>query len=122
MRYRAGCTVRGMVTRTVMVGALAVISMASLAGARSAGAQESRPGDAPSQLEIKREAKPPRPIVRPESDRSQAVRDAASAAAEYEQRQRDDALAREQSRPAVRRPDLGYDVTSGIQQRNIQRR
>jgi hypothetical protein len=122
VRYHVGCTVRGMVTRVAVVGALAVMLAASFAGARSAGAQESRPGEAPSHLELKREAKPPRPIVRPESDRSQAVRDAASAAAEYEQRQRDEALAREQTRPAVRRPDLGYDVTGGIQQRNIQRR
>jgi len=48
------------------------------------------------------------------------VRDAAKDAAEYEQRQRDDALVREQARPAWR-PDLGYDVTSGIQQRNLRR-
>src|SRR5262245_34178731 len=111
-----------MVTRVTMVGALAAMLAASFAGARSAGAQESRPGEPPSHLGLKRGAKPPRPVVRPESDRSQAVRDAASDAAEYEQRQRDEALAREQTRPVVRRPDLGYDVTSGIQQRNIQRR
>ena len=45
----------------------------------------------------------------------------ASAAAEYEQKQRDEAVMREQTRPAFRRPDLGYDVTSGIQQRNLRR-
>jgi hypothetical protein len=28
---------------------------------------------------------------------------------------------REQTRSALRRPDLGYDVTSGIQQRNMRR-
>jgi hypothetical protein len=114
-----------MVTRVASVWALALMLAAAgaqSAGAQSAGSPDARPGEAPSHLELKREAKPPRPIVRPESDRSQAVRDAASAAAEYEQRQRDEALAREQTRPAVRRPDLGYDVTSGIQQRNIQRR
>ena len=32
-----------------------------------------------------------------------------------------EALVREQTRPALRRPDLGYDVTSGIQQRNMRR-
>ncbi len=122
MRDRVGCTVRGMITRVATVGALAVMLTASSAGTRSAGAQAARPDEATAPLELKRDAKPPRPVVRPESDLDQATRDAASAAAEYEQRQRDEALAREQTGPAVRRPDLGYDVTSGIQQRSIQRR
>jgi len=43
-------------------------------------------------------------------------------AAEYERTQRGDSLVREQSRPMPRRPDLGYDVYSGIQQRSIPRR
>ena len=98
-----------------MVGALAAVL-----GLSPASAQEARPGAAPEPLELTREAKPPRPIVRPERDRTQAVGDAAKDAAEYEQRQRDDALVREQARPP-RRPDLGYDVTSGIQQRNLRR-
>ena len=51
-----------------------------------------------------------------------SVRDAERAAAEYERTLRDDAMVREQSRPAPRRPDLGYDVYGGIQQRNIPRR
>jgi hypothetical protein len=105
-----------MVTRIALAGALAgVLAIAA------ASAQDARPGESPVPLEIRREAKP-RPIVRPETDRGQATRDAAAAAAEYEQRQRDDAMLREQTRIAPRRPDLGYDVTSGIQQRNIQRR
>ncbi len=105
-----------MVTRVALAAALTAVLASS-----AAGAQDARPGEAPSSLELKREAKPARPIVRPESDRGQAVRDASSAAAEYEQRQRDEALVREQTRPAIRRPDLGYDVTSGIQQRNLRR-
>ena len=108
------CT--GMVTRVAIVAALGIALALS-----TASAQDARPGDNPVPLELKREAKP-RPIVRPEADPGQATRDAASAAAEYEQKQRDDALMREQTRPAFRRPDLGYDVTSGIQQRNIQRK
>src|SRR5437899_12041271 len=88
----------------------------------AASAQETRPGQSAMPREIKREAKPARPIVRPEADREQAARDAARAAAEYEQKQRDDAVMREQTRPSVRRPDLGYDVSGSIQQRNIQRR
>jgi hypothetical protein len=105
-----------MVTRAAVVGALAAVLAQS-----SAGAQEPRPGEGAAPLELERAAKPERPIVRPESDRGQAVRDAASAAAEYEQRRRDDAFLREQTRPTFRRPDLGYDVTGGIQQRNLGR-
>jgi len=105
-----------MVTRVAMVGILSVFLAVS-----ASRAQEARPGETSSPLELTREAKPPRPIVRPESDRSQAIRDAGQAAGEYEQRQRDEALVREQTRPALRRPDLGYDVTSGIQQRNLHR-
>jgi len=106
-----------MVARIVVISVLAALLPLSVARA-----QDARGGDSPPVLELKRQGKPPRPIVRPESDRSQAMRDAANAAAEYEQRQRDEALAREQTRQVPRRPDLGYDVTSGIQQRNIPRR
>ena len=109
------CT--GMVARTFVLGAVGVLLALSCASA-----QETRPGQSQMPLEIKREARPARPVVRPETDREQAARDAARAAAEYEQKQRDETLMREQTRPAVRRPDLGYDVTGSIQQRNIQRR
>jgi hypothetical protein len=105
-----------MITRIVLALALAAVVTIS-----AASAQDARPGAGPVPLEIRREVKP-RPVVRPETDRGQAVRDAAAAAAEYEQQQRDDAMVREQTRTIPRRPDLGYDVTSGIQQRNIQRR
>jgi hypothetical protein len=105
-----------MVTRIAVISVFAALLPLSLAGAQDASTAS------PSVLELKREGQPPRPIVRPESDRGQAMRDAATAAAEYEQRQRDEALAREQTHQVPRRPDLGYDVTSGIQQRNIQRR
>ena len=106
--------------RVVVVGALTVALALSAVGV--VGAQEARPGDTAVPLELKRGPKPARPIVRPENDHAQATRDAARAAAEYEQRQRDEALMREQTQQVPRRPDLGYDVTSGIQQRNILRR
>ena len=109
------CT--GMVARGVLVGTIGILLALS-----AASAQDTRPAPSTPPLEMKREATPPRPIVRPEADRDQAARDAARAAAEYEQKQRDEALMREQTKPSVRRPDLGYDVTGGIQQRNIQRR
>ena len=117
MKCRVGCTVRGMVMWIAAISVLAALLPLSVACA-----QDARAGDSPAVLELKREGKPPRPIVRPKSDSSQTMRDAAAAAAEYEQRQRDEALAREQTRQVPRRPDLGYDVTSGIQQRNIPRR
>jgi len=59
--------------------------------------------------------------VHPAPQRDEAVGEAERAAAEYERTQRGEALMREPSRPAAR-PDLGYDVYSGIQQRNMQRR
>jgi hypothetical protein len=106
-----------MVTRAASAGALVV----ALALSSGASAQEPRPGEGSTPLTLTRPAKPERPIVRPEGDREQATQDVASAAAEYEQRQRDEALMREQTRPSLRRPDLGYDVTGGIQQRNLRR-
>ena len=115
MRGAFGCTVRGMIVRVAIFGLLAVMPALS-----TASAQESRPAEGSTTLELKREAKP-RPIVRPEADPGQATRDAASVAAESEQRQRDEAVMREQTRPGFRRPDLGYDVTSGVQQRNLRR-
>ena len=104
------CT--GMVVRVAAAAALAVVLMVS-----SAGAQESQ---SPTTLELTRDSKP-RPVVRPEADPGAATGEAEKAAAEYEQRQRDEALMREQTRPTFSRPDLGYDVTSGIQQRNLRR-
>ncbi|MGH7343657.1 MAG: hypothetical protein ACREK4_01975 [Candidatus Rokuibacteriota bacterium] len=101
----------------MIVGALGAVLALSVASA-----QEARPEPGSAPLELKRAAPPARPIVRPDSDRQQATRDAAATAAEYEQARRDEALMREQTRPALRRPDLGYDVTGSIQQRNIQRR
>jgi hypothetical protein len=111
---RVYCT--GM-NRWWMVGALAVLlGLPSTAGAEAPAAGDSKP------LELRRDAAPPRPVVRPDPGGNQAARDAERAAAEYERRQRDDAVIREQSRPAPRRPELGYDVYGGIQQRNIPRR
>jgi hypothetical protein len=104
-----------MVVRVAIIGALAVMSAWS-----PARAQDSRPAEGSAPLELKRDVKP-RPIVRPEADPGQATRDAASAAAEYEQKQRDEAIMRAQTQPTFGRPDLGYDVTSGIQQRNLRR-
>jgi hypothetical protein len=107
----------GRVVRGAGIGAVGILLALS-----SASAQNPRADEGPAPLEIKRAGKPPLPIVRPEADRGQATRDAATAAAEYEQRKRDEALMREQTQSKTRRPDLGYDVTGSIQQRNINRR
>ncbi len=103
---------------------VAGVLVAILAFPLTAGAQETSPGrDAlPLELRRARETTPRPPIVHPAPQRDEAVGEAERAAAEYERTQRGEALMREPSRPAARRPDLGYDVYSGIQQRNIQRR
>ncbi len=89
----------------------------------SVAAQEA-PGQDPSVLELRRarESSPRRPIVHPAPPLDEAVREAERVTAENESAQRAEDLLREQrSSAANRRPDLDYDVTSGIQQRNLQR-
>lgn len=108
----------GLVTSRAIAGALVAIPALPL----TAAAQEKSPGQSPSPLEQRRARETSgRPIVHPEPRRDQMAAETERAAAEYERARRDDTLLREPSRPAARRPDLGYDVTSGIQQRNIQR-
>lgn len=100
---------------------VAGVLVAMLAFPLTAGAQS--PGRDALPLELRRgETTIRRPIVHPAPQRDEAVGEAERAAAEYERTQRGEALMREPSRPAARRPDLGYDVYSGVQQRNIQRR
>jgi hypothetical protein len=86
-------------------------------------AAQDAPSLDPSVLELRRapESAPRRPIVRPAPRFDEGVREAERATAEYESAQRAEVFLREQSSAAARRPDLGYDVTSGIQQRNLLR-
>jgi hypothetical protein len=89
----------------------------------TAAAQDA-PGQDPSVLELRRarESAPRRPIVHPAPPLDEAVREAERVTAENESAQRAEELLREQqSSAANRRPDLDYDVTSGIQQRNLLR-
>jgi hypothetical protein len=89
----------------------------------TAAAQDA-PGQDPSVLELRRarESAPRRPIVHPAPPLDEAVRQAERVTAENESAQRAEELLREQqSSAANRRPDLDYDVTSGIQQRNLLR-
>ena len=87
-------------------------------------AAEEPPGQDPSALELRRarESEPRRPVVPPGPPLDEAVREAERVTAEHESARRAEALLREQqSSAANRRPDLDYDVTSGIQQRNLLR-
>jgi hypothetical protein len=89
-----------------------------------AAAAQDAPGQDASVLEIRRarESAPRRSVVHPSPPLDEAVRAAERATAEYESMQRADELLREQrSSAANRRPDLDYDVTSGVQQRNLLR-
>ena len=89
----------------------------------SAAAQEV-PGQDPSMLELRRarESAPRRPIVHPAPPLDEAVREAERVTAENESARRAEELLREQqSSAANRRPDFDYNVTSGIQQRNLLR-
>jgi len=103
----------------LVAGVLAIIIALPLAVA----AQSAPPrGQETGPLEIRRsdrESTPRKPVVKPE--RAADVREAERAAAEYEQTQRDQATVREQTRRPTPRPDLGYDVSSSIQQRAVPR-
>ena len=95
----------------------------SLALPLTVAAQSAPPrGQEIGPLEIRRgerESTTRKPVVKPERDAD--VREADRAAAEYEQKQREQATIREQTRRPAPRPDLGYDVSTSIQQRAVPR-
>jgi len=102
----------------LLAGALAMILLPLSVAAQSVPLRGQETGP----LEIRRgerESTTRKPVVKPERDAD--VRDAARAAAEYEQTQRDQATIREQTRRVPSRPDLGYDVSTSIQQRAVPR-
>jgi hypothetical protein len=105
-----------MVLRLILFALVLVLPLAAVA--------QEAPGQDPSVLELRRarESAPRRPIVHPAPPVDEAVREAQRVTAENESAQRAEELLREQrSSAANRRPDLDYDVTSGIQQRNLLR-
>ena len=78
-------------------------------------------GEEPSpqlKLELTLARKPP--VIHPRPDPKTAEQDAEQAIAEVETRKRDERLMRETAPAAPRRPDLHYDVLSGIQSRGLQ--
>ena len=92
--------------------------------ARAQEAAPRPPGTVP--LEIRRsdrpvDTKPGRVIVHPDPQSEAVVRQAERDAAEAESLLRAERLLREETGRPPRRPDLGYDVYSGIQQRNLPR-
>ena len=78
-------------------------------------AQDASPGD--TQLQIERRQR--RVIVRPSTPLEAVQQDAEAAQAVVEQRQRQQGTVRELTRPVPRRPDLDYDVKSGIQSQRL---
>jgi hypothetical protein len=60
-----------------------------------------------------------RAVVQPRPPDAVVEQDAAAAAAEIEQRRRAEQTARDASRARPRRPDLDYDVKSGIQSQRL---
>ena len=106
-------------TRTV--GALLV-----LLALPAPGAAQSAPAPAPGALpieirrgEVQPESKLGRVTVPPPAQSDAAVSEAEGASAQLEQARRDRQLMKEQTHQLPRRPDLGTDVTGGIQQRNL---
>ena len=102
--------------------ALLLAALPLVAGAREAAprppkpaALESRGGDRPVAT------KPGRVIVHPDPKAEAVVRQAERDVAEAESVARTERLLREETGRPPRRPDLGYDVYSGIQQRNLPR-
>ena len=66
-------------------------------------------------------ATPARLVVPTAPQSENAVREAERGVADLERAERDRRALREATPQSTRRPDLGYDIQSGIQQRNLRR-
>jgi hypothetical protein len=101
-----------------MKGRIGVVAVLVVLVPSAVLAQAASPGrEAPLQQELRQR----RVIVRPITPPSEVQNDAEQAAVEVAKRAQQDAVARELTRPTLsRRPDLDYDVKSGIQQRALQ--
>jgi hypothetical protein len=73
----------------------------------------------PTETQLQMERRQRRVIVRPSPSPETVERDVQAAAAEAEQRQRQEETVRELRRPLPRRPDLDYDIKSGIQSQRL---
>jgi hypothetical protein len=72
-----------------------------------------------SDARLRQERQHRRVIVRPSTPPEEIQRDVDTAADEIEQQQRQRETSRGLTRPAPRRPDLDYDVKSGIQSQRL---
>jgi hypothetical protein len=79
-------------------------------------AQAASPG---AETQLKMERRDRRGVVRPSTPIDVIEKDADTATTEVEQRRREQETVRGVTRPAPRRPDLDYDVKSGIQSRRL---
>jgi len=96
-----------MVYRLFLAAIVAVLLLPSVAPAQSAAVD----------TQLGAEAKRRRVVVRPEPPIAAAVRDADQVSAETSAAE----LTREANDPVRRHPQLDYDVTNGIQARNLPR-
>lgn len=113
-------------SKMTIVGALAlVIALPLAAAAQVPAAQAPAPDKGGMQMEIKQSEIPPtkgrRPVLRPVPSPETAAQDAEAVAAELQRGQRRAEIIREQTRPAARPPFRDYDISSGIQTRNLQK-
>ena len=92
--------------------ALFVLALLAPAGVR---AQAPSPTD--TQFQMERQQR--RLIVRPGAPADVVERDVDAASAEVQKRERQEQVARDLRRSLPRRPDLDYDVKSGIQSQRL---
>ncbi|MGH7393381.1 MAG: hypothetical protein ACREM3_28590 [Candidatus Rokuibacteriota bacterium] len=113
-----GCTLGRMkpVRRRITVAILAAASVALLAGAVPA-----QPTLAPG-TDLEQQRRQRRFVVQPKPDPVAVAQDVDRATEALAARRRFDDVVRESRSPIGRRPNLDYDVTSGIQSRSIQTR
>lgn len=78
-----------------------------------------RDGSPPPSTNLQMEVGRKRHVVHPIPSPEVVAEDANRAQAEIQERTRDEQLIRQQREPSSRRPDLDYDVVSGIQARNL---
>ena len=97
------------------VAALALLAIVLLAQPASAGAQAPSPTDTQFQMERRQR----RLIVRPGVPADAVERDVEAANAEAQKRGRHEEIARDLRHPLPGRPDLDYDVKSGIQSQRL---
>jgi hypothetical protein len=103
--------------------ALLVTLSAALLAPDTVRAQAAPPTDiqlqTPTDTQLQMERQHRRVIVRPTPSPETIERDMQQAVAEAEQRERQQEIVRDLRRPLPRRPDLGYDVNSGIQSQRL---